>query len=152
MPSGVPLDKFPGLNEDHIWGSLHDRYNTAPMVIMDKTAWYSDVIDVISASENVDEVHAELEKRRKQRLDECVSVITDTESCWHLGLSVQTPRRLQMRAQQLDQLSQKIARLHESGTLVDTAFLFLHLETILQEERKQTWLGEYKLYCRPYLS
>ncbi|KAM0438700.1 hypothetical protein ACHAPT_001457 [Fusarium lateritium] len=59
-----------GLNEDDLFGDLHQRFNTAPMFIQDPQAFHHDVNEIARQALNKEDFYSRLQKRRDQRLDE----------------------------------------------------------------------------------
>ncbi|KAK7424281.1 hypothetical protein QQX98_000549 [Neonectria punicea] len=64
-----------GLEEDDLFGDLHERFNTVPMFIQDPDAFHHDVNKIACQAADKEEFYARLQKRRDQRLDE----LTDME-------------------------------------------------------------------------
>lgn len=68
-----------------VWGPLHERYNTAPLPILDKEAWHADVVELMQISNSTDDLCLQLEKRKQQRLNELITAINSVgggEAWW----------------------------------------------------------------------
>ncbi|EQK97366.1 hypothetical protein G6O67_001760 [Ophiocordyceps sinensis] len=61
-----------GMDEDDLFGQLHQRLNTTPLFIQDQDAFYQDVNEMASFAAKKQEFLARLEERKKQRLGELV--------------------------------------------------------------------------------
>ncbi|RMJ15129.1 hypothetical protein BHE90_002693 [Fusarium euwallaceae] len=59
-----------GLQEDDLFGDLHERFNTVPMFIQDPDAFHHDVNEIARQSLNKEDLYSRLQQRRDQRLDE----------------------------------------------------------------------------------
>lgn len=59
-----------GLEEDDLFGDLHERFNTVPMFIQDPDAFHHDVNELARQSLDKEDFYSRLQKRKDQRLDE----------------------------------------------------------------------------------
>ncbi|RSM02853.1 hypothetical protein CEP52_007756 [Fusarium oligoseptatum] len=59
-----------GLEEDDLFGDLHERFNTVPMFIQDPNAFHRDVNEIARKSLNQQDFYSRLQQRRDQRLNE----------------------------------------------------------------------------------
>ncbi|KAI8713048.1 hypothetical protein NCS52_01248100 [Fusarium sp. LHS14.1] len=63
-----------GLQEDDLFGDLHERFNTVPMFIQDPDAFHHDVNEIARQALNKEDFYARLQKRRDQRLEELLDM------------------------------------------------------------------------------
>ena len=75
----LPFRKFEELDEAAVWGPLYQRFNTAPMPILDMNAWHADVVELMRKSNTVEELYELMEERKKQRFDELVTTINNMQ-------------------------------------------------------------------------
>jgi hypothetical protein len=78
-PPRVNLDEEPqylqqswriGYELKDVFSILHEKFNTVPMFIQDRDAFYSDVAELISNASDKEDFDAKLQERREQRLKE----------------------------------------------------------------------------------
>ncbi|RSL64598.1 hypothetical protein CEP53_003992 [Fusarium sp. AF-6] len=73
-----------GLEEDDLFGDLHERFNTVPMFIQDPDAFHHDVNEIARRALDKEDFYARLQKRRDQRLDE-LKDMQDKIGVFHLS-------------------------------------------------------------------
>lgn len=66
-----------GHRMDALFGELHERFNTAPLFLLDHVSFHRDVLELVIASENKAEFEARLQKRRDERLEEMTRAFDD---------------------------------------------------------------------------
>lgn len=123
---GLRFTKF-DIGEDEVWGSLHERFNTAPMTIMDREAWHTDVVDILLKSDTVDELYAELEKRKKQRLDELTTAMTSRKhpTGWY-----------SMPSEPLKQLARAVTVFQDTATMYSAVLVVDAMTKVEQVEHE----------------
>ncbi|KAJ3457244.1 hypothetical protein MRS44_014385 [Fusarium solani] len=72
------------LDEDDLFGDLHERFNTVPMFIQDPDAFHHDVNEIARQALDKEDFYARLQKRRDQRLDE-LKDMQDKIGVFHLS-------------------------------------------------------------------
>ncbi|RSL68347.1 hypothetical protein CEP54_002887 [Fusarium duplospermum] len=72
------------LDEDDLFGDLHERFNTVPMFIQDPDAFHHDVNEIARRALDKEDFYARLQKRRDQRLDE-LKDMQDKIGVFHLS-------------------------------------------------------------------
>ncbi|KAJ4146889.1 hypothetical protein LMH87_001448 [Akanthomyces muscarius] len=128
-PYKWPYFKFgEALKPEDIFGHLHERFNTAPIAIMDKVAWHADVVDLITMSKTLDEFYARLEERKMLRLDELKSAIASADVLDSVLFKWGTPLYLLCRAMQ---------KLHDSASVFDAASAFVAMQNFVKEQSEQ---------------
>ncbi|WAO94749.1 Hypothetical protein NCS54_01234700 [Fusarium falciforme] len=63
-----------GLQEDDLFGDLHERFNTVPMFIQDPDAFHHDVNEIAHQALDKEDFYARLQKRRDQRVEELLDM------------------------------------------------------------------------------
>ncbi|ATY59672.1 hypothetical protein A9K55_003679, partial [Cordyceps militaris] len=123
---GLRFTKF-DIGEDEVWGSLHERFNTAPMTIMDREAWHTDVVEILRKSYTVDELYAELEKRKKQRLDELTTAMTSRKhpTGWY-----------SMPSEPLKQLARAVTVFQDTATMYSAVLVVDAMTKVEQVEHE----------------
>ncbi|TQV97293.1 hypothetical protein V2A60_000085 [Cordyceps javanica] len=127
-PLRLPFSKF-GLNERVVWGSLHEKYNTAPIFLMDKVAWHTDLLELMRNSDTLEELHEALEERRKQRLKELTEGIQSME--WDIGFS-------HLRSESLHKVANSVRALLGEASVYNAMKLF---RTMADVERTEDKMG-----------
>ncbi|KAI8655618.1 hypothetical protein NCS55_01214500 [Fusarium keratoplasticum] len=72
------------LDEDDLFGDLHERFNTVPMFIQDPDAFHHDVNEIARQALNKEDFYARLQTRRDQRLNE-LKDMQDKIGVFHLS-------------------------------------------------------------------